>query len=99
MRPVTDIYQLFSLLLSVSLQMMSPSSRDLLSRVIIQSDTFLSVSYHPVTAEQAGRMAVLLQSQLGCSPDTEMLDCLKDQDTLQVMVAAIIVSVDTYTYG
>ena len=43
--------------------MMSPHSGDILSRVILQSDTFLSVSYHPVTADQAGRMAGRLQAQ------------------------------------
>ena len=78
--------------------MMSPASRDLLSRVIIQSDTFLSVSYHPVTADQAGRMAARLQSQLGCS-QTEMLSCLGDKDTLSIMISALNVSAQTNTFG
>ena len=79
--------------------MMSPFSRDLLHRVILQSDTFLSVSYHPVTADQASRMAGRLQTQLGCSEDMDLVTCLADKDTEDVMSSALNVSIETYTYG
>ena len=85
--------------LSVSLQMMSPFSRDLLNRVIIQSDSFMSVSYHPMTGDQSLRMADRLQSQLGCTPGSSLLDCLNDRNTFQILASALSVSVETYTFG
>ena len=90
---------MLSFSVSVSLQMMSPHSGDILSRVILQSDTFLSVSYHPLTADQAGRMAGRLQAQLGCSEDMDLVTCLADKDTEDVMSSALNVSIETYTYG
>ena len=79
--------------------MMSPFSRDLLHRVILQSDTFLSVSYHPMTAEQAGRMADRLTSQLGCSEDMEVVTCLSQSNTQQILFSALSVSIETNTFG
>ena len=80
--------------------MFSPAARDHLSRVILQSDTFLSVSYHPLTASEAQVMAGLLSSQLGCRDLPQLLwSCLNEKDTFQVMYAALMVSVQTDTGG
>ena len=79
--------------------MFSQASRDLLNRVILQSDTFLSVSYHPMTASEAQRIAGKLSSQLGCSDISQLLTCLNDKNTFLVMLAAISVTVQTGTYG
>jgi len=79
--------------------MFSPASRDLLNRVILQSDTFLSVSYHPMTASEAQRIADRLSSWLGCSDLSQLWTCLSDKDTFQVLFAAIIVTFQTETFG
>ena len=77
--------------------MMSPDIRDLLNRVIIQSDSFMSVSYHPMEADEAARMADRLSSKLGCSDLTQL--CLQDKDTFQVLLSALNVLVETQTAG
>ena len=77
--------------------MMSPAVSDLLQRVIIQSDSFLSESYHPMTADQAQRMAGRLSTGLGC-PDLSQL-CLQDKDTFQVLITALNVMVETQNFG
>ena len=74
-----------TIILSVSLQMMSPAVRDLLSRVIIQSDSFMSESYHPMAADQAHRMAARLSSQLGCADLSQL--CLQEKETFQIFQA------------
>ena len=77
--------------------MMSPAIRDLLTRVIIQSDSFMSESYHPMTADEAERMAAKLSSQLGC-PDLSQL-CLQDKDTFQILSSGLNVMVETQNFG
>ena len=77
--------------------MMSPDIRDLLNRVIIQSDSFMSESYHPMTADQALRMADRLSSQLGC-PELSQL-CLQDKDTFQILFSALKVMLETQNAG
>ena len=77
--------------------MMSPDIRDLLNRVIIQSDSFMSDSYHPMTADQAQRMAGKLSTQLGC-PHLSSL-CLQDKDTFQILFTSLNVMVETQNFG
>ena len=90
---------MLSFSVSVSLQMMSPHSGDILSRVILQSDTFLSVSYHPMTATEAKGMSDRLAFLLGCFDISNLSSCLADRSTYQVLLAAITVSVETDSGG
>ena len=79
--------------------MFSPAFRDHLSRVILQSDTFLSVSYHPMTATEAKGMSDRLAFLLGCFDIPNLSSCLADRGTYQVLLAAITVSVQTDSGG
>ena len=52
-----------------------------------------------MTAEQAGRMADRLTSQLGCSEDMEVVTCLSQSNTQQILFSALSVSIETNTFG
>ena len=106
------MHHTFIILLSASLHMLSPASRgilllikmkhktdilDLFKRVILQSDTFFGVSYHPFSPHQSRKLLELVASELDCGED--IAGCLEEREAQDIMVSSLAVTAATNTVG
>ena len=70
---------------------------DLFKRVILQSDTFFGVSYHPFVPHQSRRLLELVASELNCGED--IVGCLAERDARDIMFSSLAVTAATNTFG
>ena len=65
---------------SVSMHLISPLSKGLYRRAILQSGTALSPGFGQITVEHAVHYADLCAKKLGCDQDEDVLACLQSRD-------------------
>jgi len=66
--------------LSVHMHILSPMSKGLFQRAIMQSQTAIGTSHGPVTITHALEYADMLTKALGCEEEVDVLVCLQAQD-------------------
>ena len=65
---------------SVSMHLISPLSKGLFRRAILQSGTALSPGFGQITVEHAVQYADLCSQKLGCDQNEDVLACLQSRD-------------------
>ena len=79
-------------ILSVHLQLLSPLSRGLFQRAILQSCTALDPSWRPLTQETALIFSDLFSKAMGCDQNqVEVLKCLQNRDMADVMILSEVI--------
>jgi len=71
--------------LSVALHLISPQSRGLFQRAIMQSSSPLNPAWGPITPAHALEYAEIFSQSLGCDREEDMLACLQEQEMADIL--------------
>ena len=76
---------------SIAMHLMSPLSKELFHRVILQSGTALQPSWGPITSKHALQYAEMFIDKLGCHQEMDTLSCLQEQELKDIFDAMVLI--------
>ena len=75
--------------LSVALQVVSPMSRGLFQRAIMESGVVLGPTWHFIPPEEASSSGTGMAANLGCTSIEDYLECLQSKDVTEILEGGV----------